>query len=200
MPGPVIHIGVALVALLLYFDDHHWKYVLLLLPFAMLPDLDHFAPFYAGRELFHNVFLLVPTLTIALYGLKTKNSVVYTVALMAGFLLFSHLVLDFFNGGEALFYPLRTAWYGFANTPQVADGAVALIPEPLREYVGSTAIGGFATPAEAHPAVALLPEPLRGVPSEVFGVALTFVALGVILFVERQLQFNTDVRGRAERT
>ena len=73
MPGPVIHIGVALVALLVYFDDRHRKYVLLLLPFAVLPDLDHFAPFYAGRDILHNVFLLVPPLAVELYGLKTKK-------------------------------------------------------------------------------------------------------------------------------
>ena len=136
MPGPVIHIGVALVALLLYFDDRHRKYVLLLLPFAVLPDLDHFAPFYAGRDILHNVFLLVLPLAVALYGLKIKNNVLYSVALMAGFLLFSHLVLDFFNGGEALFYPLRTTWYGFTNTWEVAHSAVALIPEPLRGVPG----------------------------------------------------------------
>jgi hypothetical protein len=145
------------------------------------------------------VFLLVLPLAIALYGLKTKNNVVYTVGLMACFLLFSHLVLDFFNGGEAVFYPLQTAWYGFANTPRIAYSATVLIPEPLRGVPG-VVFGTFSTPDVAHPAVALLPEPLRGVPSEVFGVALTFVALAVILFVERQLQFNTDVRGRAERT
>jgi len=197
MPGPVIHIGVALAALLVYFDDRHRKYVLLLLPFAMLPDLDHFAPFYAGRDILHNVFLLVPPLAIALYGLKTKNNLLYSVALMAGFLLFSHFVLDFFNGGEALFYPLRTTWYGFTNTWQVAHGAVALLPEPLRG-VTSVAFGGFARPEAAHPAVALLPEPLRGVPSEAYGITLTFVALAVILFVEKQLQFDTDARGRAE--
>jgi hypothetical protein len=92
--------------------------------------------------------------------------------LMAGFLLFSHLLLDFFNGGEALFYPLRTTWYGFTNTFNVAHGAVALIPEPLRAYV----------------------------PSEVFGFALAFVAFAVILFVQRHLQFNTDVRRFAVQT
>jgi glycopeptide antibiotics resistance protein len=59
--------------LLLYFDDRNRKYVLLLLPFAVLPDLDHFAPLYAPREMLHNVFLLVPPLAIALYGLKTKK-------------------------------------------------------------------------------------------------------------------------------
>ena len=169
MPGPVIHVGVALVALLLYFDDHNRKYILLLLPFAVLPDLDHFIPFYS-REMFHNVFVLVPPFVIALYGLKIKNKVLYSIAVMAGFLLFSHLVLDFFNGGEALLYPLRTTWYGFMNTDSVANGAAALIPEPLRAYV----------------------------PSEVFGFALTFVGFGVILLIERQLQFNIGVRGLAE--
>jgi hypothetical protein len=170
MPAPVIHIVIALAALLLYFDDRHRKYVLLLLPLAVLPDLDHFAPFYAPREMFHNVFLLVLPLIIALYGLKIKNKVLYDVALMAGFCLFSHIVLDFFNGGVALIYPLQTAWYGFANLPVLAHSSVFSIPKPLRGYV----------------------------PSEAFGMTLVFVALAVILFVKRQLQFNTDVHGRAE--
>jgi hypothetical protein len=201
MPGPVIHVGVALIALVLYFDDRNRKYALLLLPFAVLPDLDHLAPFYAPREMFHNVFLLVPPLAIALYALKTKNNVLYSVALMAGFVLFSHLVLDFFNGGEALFYPLRTIWNGFTNMPNVAHGAVALFPEPLRAYIPSVAIGGFATPDDVHGAVALLPEPLRAyMPSEAIGFALTFVAFAVIVFVDRHLQLNSDVRRFAAQT
>ena len=195
MPGEVVHLGVGLVALLLYFDDHHRKYVLLLLPFAALPDLDHFIPFYT-REMFHNVFLLVPPFAVALYGLKIKNKVLYSIAVMAGFLLFSHLVLDFFNGGEALLYPLRTTWYGFRNTESVANGAAALIPQPLTAYWPSWAIGAFAQEDGAHSAIALIPEPLRAVPSEVFGFALTFVVLGVILLIERQ--FNIGVRGLAK--
>jgi hypothetical protein len=142
-----------------------------LLPLAVLPDLDHFVP-HAPREAFHNLLLLVPPLAIALYGLKIKNKVLYSVALMAGFCLFSHLVLDFFNGGVALFYPLQTAWYGFANAPVEAHSSVVLIPKPLRWYV----------------------------PSEVFGITLIFVALAVILFIKRQLRFNTHVDGHAERT
>jgi hypothetical protein len=201
MPGLVIHVGVALIALLLYFDDRNRKYVLLLLPFAVLPDLDHFAPLYAPREMLHNVFLLVPPLAIALYGLKTKNNVIYSIALMVGFVLFSHIVLDFFNGGVALFYPLRTTWYGFANSPHVAHGAVALIYEPLSTYVPSEALGGLSTVNEAHGAIFLIPKPLGAyVPSEAFGFALTFIALAVILFVKRQLQFNTNAREHAEQT
>ena len=172
MPGPVIHLGVCLVALLLYFDDRHRKYVFLLLPFAVLPDLDHFAPFYAPRDILHNVFILVLPLALALYGLKTKNKLLSGVALMAGFCLFSHLVLDFFNGGEALFYPLRTTWYGFADTLEHAHVGVTLLPEALRAYV----------------------------PSEAFGFVLTFVALAVILVIKRQLQFTTEVHRHAEQT
>jgi hypothetical protein len=113
--------------------------------------------------------------------------------------LFSHIVLDFFNGGVALFYPLRTTWYGFTNTPHVAHGAVALISEPLSTYVPSEALGGFSTVNEAHGAVFLIPKPLGAyVPSEAFGFALTFIALAVILFVKRQLQFDTDARELAK--
>ena len=100
-----------------------------------------------------------------------------------------------------MFYPLRTTWYGFTNTWRVALGAAALIPEPLRG-VPSGLFGTFSTPDAqiAHPAVTLLPAALRGVPSEVFGVALTFFALAVLLFVNRQLHFNTDVQGPPEQT
>ena len=117
MPGPLIHLGVCLVALLLYFDDRHRKYVLLLLPFAVLPDLDHLPPFYAPRLYFHNVFILVLPLAIALYALATKRGLLFDVGLMASFCLLSHLVLDFFVGGsgEALFYPVTTTMYGFPS-------------------------------------------------------------------------------------
>jgi hypothetical protein len=117
------------------------------------------------------VFLLVLPLVIALYGLKLKNKVMYSVGLMAGFCLFSHLVLDGFNGGEALFYPLQTVRYGVTNSPYLAQGAVILVPTSFARHVPGTA----------------------------FGVILVFVALAAILVVERQLQFDSDVRVRAER-
>jgi LexA-binding, inner membrane-associated putative hydrolase len=120
VPGPLIHLSVCLVALLLYFDDPHRKYVLFLLPLAVLPDLDHFAPFYAPRLYFHNVFILVFPLAIALYARATKRGRLFDVGLMAGFCTLSHLVLDFFVGdGEALFYPLATAEYGFLYKPEL---------------------------------------------------------------------------------
>jgi hypothetical protein len=119
VPGPLIHLGVCLVALLLYFDDRHRKYVLLLLPFAVIPDLDHFAPFYAPRLYFHNLFILAVPLAIALYARATNRGRLFDVGLLASFCLLSHLVLDFFVGdGEALLYPLATTKYGFLYRPK----------------------------------------------------------------------------------
>jgi LexA-binding, inner membrane-associated putative hydrolase len=168
--SPVIHIGVALVALLLYFDDRHRIWAFLLLPFAVLPDLDHFVPFYAPRIYFHNVFMLVPFFAVALYGLATKRTLLRDVGLMASFCLLTHLVLDFFTGGEALLYPLRTTKYAIVRSPTVYRETVELLPKNLLPYASY----------------------------EVLGIVLIFLALAGILFVKRQLRLNTDVRERAE--
>jgi hypothetical protein len=114
VPGPLIHLGVCLVALLLYFDDRHRKYVLLLLPFAVLPDLDHVAPFYAPASTSTTSSSSCSPSPSLSTPLATKRGLLFDVGLMAGFCLHSHLVLDFFVGGTmALFYPLTTARYGF---------------------------------------------------------------------------------------
>ncbi|MEI7826937.1 MAG: hypothetical protein WCI87_03980 [Euryarchaeota archaeon] len=170
MSDPVIHIGVALVALLLYFDDRHRVWALLLLPFAVLPDLDHFVPFYAPRIYFHNVFMLVPPLVVALCGLATKRTLVRDVGLMASFCLFVPLVLDFITGGEALFYPLKRTEYAFVSSPTLSREAVALLPKSLLPYVSY----------------------------EVLGVVLILFALAGILIFKKLVQLNTDVRERAE--
>jgi hypothetical protein len=171
MPGPIIHVGVALLALLLFFDERYRKYAFFLLPLIVLPDLDHFVP-DAPRIVFHNVFMLALPLAIAFYGLRTRNTLLYSVALIASFYVFSHLLLDFFDGGEALFYPLTTTWYGVADAHVWAHSSVVVIPKSLRALV----------------------------PSEVLGIALTFLTIPAILFVKRQLQLDKEVRESAEQT
>ncbi len=170
MTGPVVHVGVALVALLLYFDDRYRIYALLLLPLAALPDLDHFVP-YAPRLLFHNVFLLVPPLAVAFYGLAARRTVLCGVGLMAGFCLFSHLVLDFFTGGEALFYPLKTTEYALVpwETRVLSRGAVVLLPKSLLPWVSY----------------------------EVLGIVVCLCAFAGILLAKRLLRFNVDDYERA---
>ena len=146
MPGPLIHLGVALIAVLLYFSDRYRMYALLLLPFAVLPDLDHYTPFYAPRELFHNVFLLVPPLAVALFGLATKRTLLRDVGLMAGFLLFSHLLLDQFVGDqEALLFPLTMKQYALVHRVTSSHAALALLPKSLVPYASVEALGVVVT-------------------------------------------------------
>lgn len=173
MSSPIIHIGVALVALLLYFNDRQRMWALFLLFFAVLPDLDHYTPFYAPRMLFHTVFLLLPLLFIALIGLATKRTLLRDVGLMSSFCLFSHLVLDFFSGGggQALFYPLSRKEYAFYGSSTLAQDAVAILPKSLLPYASY----------------------------EVIGIVLISLALGGILIFKKLLELSTDVPERADK-
>jgi hypothetical protein len=172
MSSPVIHIGVGLIALLLYFDDHHRVWALLLLPFAVLPDLDHFhiAGLYDPRIYLHNVFMLLPPLIVGLYGLATKRTLVRDVGLMASFLLWTHLMLDYFTGGLALLYPLKTTLYAFSGSTTLAEDAVVLLPKTLLPWVNY----------------------------EVLGIVLIFVVLAGILIFKKLVELDTDVHGTAE--
>lgn len=175
MSSPVIHILVGLVALLLYFDDRHRMWALLLLPFAVLPDLDHFhiAFLYDPRVYFHNVFMLVPPLVVGLYGLATKRTLVRDVGFAASFLLWTHLMLDFFTGnGEALLYPLRTTMYDFPGSTALSEDAIVLLPKTLLPWVSYEALG----------------------------IMLIFVVLAGIVIFKKLAQLNTDVPVTAEQS
>jgi membrane-bound metal-dependent hydrolase YbcI (DUF457 family) len=114
MPDPFVHIIVAVSLLWLFCDKKYRNYVLLLFPLAVFPDLDHFLPPFHLLHL-HNIFILVPTLGLALYAhFRAKNAVCYNVALIASFFLLSHLLLDAFTGaGVPLFYPFVATTVGF---------------------------------------------------------------------------------------
>jgi hypothetical protein len=127
MPDLILHILVPLTALLLFYDRRYRKYIILLAPLAILPDIDHIITVGLQRALFHNVFILVPTLTLALYFYETRNAsnkndvsnLLYNITLIATFYLLSHLILDSFDGGVSLFYPFLLRKY-----PLVFDLAV----------------------------------------------------------------------------
>jgi membrane-bound metal-dependent hydrolase YbcI (DUF457 family) len=88
------------------------------------------------------------------------------VSLIATFFLLSHLLLDLFTGaGVPLFYPLTAATIGFTYELVIAHGSVVLLPEP----------------------------PAAFVQSELFGIALTSLALAVTLFVKNRLPLTKDV-------
>jgi membrane-bound metal-dependent hydrolase YbcI (DUF457 family) len=98
MPDWAIHLLVPLLALLILGRKEDHKYILLLLPFAVFPDIDTFATEH--RALAHNIFI---PLVLALAGFSLKK--MRAIFFIAAFYYASHVFLDMFGGGVVLFYP-----------------------------------------------------------------------------------------------
>jgi len=93
------HLFVPLLILIVIFGTSKYKYIFALLPLSILPDLDLF---YAHRALLHNLFIPLALLIAYKYASeKTKY-----VFLFGGLFLFSHTLLDVFNGGVSILYPI----------------------------------------------------------------------------------------------
>ncbi|MDO9098390.1 MAG: hypothetical protein Q7U60_09745 [Candidatus Methanoperedens sp.] len=99
MPDWPTHLIVPLLALLIVSKKEHQKYILLLLPLAVIPDFDTFATQH--RALLHNIFI---PLLLLLFGLMIKEY--RTIFIIASVYIASHVFLDMFGGGVVLFYPL----------------------------------------------------------------------------------------------
>ncbi|MGZ4953011.1 MAG: metal-dependent hydrolase [Halobacteriota archaeon] len=162
MPDPFVHITVSVLALWLFYNKKYRHYALYLFPLAVFPDIDHLIP-NEHRMLFHNLFILVPVISAALYArFKTKNTALYHVMCIASFLLLSHLLLDFFtDAGMPLLYPLVATKYCFTYEILLNHGSVTLIPEP----------------------------PAAFVQSEVWGILLVGIALPLVLFIKKHVLF-----------
>jgi len=116
------------------------------------------------------VFMLVPPLVVGLYGLATKRTLVRDVGFMASFLLWTHLMLDYFTGGEALFFPLTKREFAFSGSRTLSEDAVVLLPKTLLPWVNYEALG----------------------------IVLVFFALAGILIFKKLVHLNADVHERAE--
>ena len=98
MPNWAIHLIVPLLALLIVSRKEDWKYVLLLLPLAVVPDIDTFAAQH--RAILHNIFIPVIFLLFAWRLREYRNVFIISAVYFA-----SHVILDMFGGGVVLFYP-----------------------------------------------------------------------------------------------
>ena len=98
MPNWAIHLIVPLLALLIVIRREDWKYIFLLLPLAVVPDLDTFLAQH--RALLHNMFIPVVFLIL---GWKLREY--RTIFIISAVYFASHVVLDMFGGGVVLFYP-----------------------------------------------------------------------------------------------
>ena len=99
MPNWAIHLIVPLLALLIVGRKEEYKYILLLLQLAVLPDIDTFMTEH--RALLHNIFI---PLSLAFFGISLKK--MKTVFIIASVYFASHVILDMFGGGVVLFFPV----------------------------------------------------------------------------------------------
>lgn len=135
------HITIPLLILLALRVDT--RKILVMLPFAVILDLDVFFGYH--RFLFHNLlvaFLLPLMWTILIYKYKKEW---FSYAWIALFFMVSHLILDI-TEGIALFYPVLTTFY---------DVEVSLY---IQDFVGPIPIPDFSiivNTVEAHQTVAV---------------------------------------------
>ncbi len=96
------HVFIPLVILLLFSNKLRLnpRMVFALSFFAVLPDMD--AIFFIHRASFHNIFVLIIAF---IFFILAKNKKKVTPGIIC-FYLASHLLLDIFNGGIFLLYPV----------------------------------------------------------------------------------------------
>ena len=112
MPDWPIHIIVPLLALLIVGRKEDKKYILLLLPLAIIPDFDSFVDQH--RALLHNIFL---PMLLLLFGMIIKQK--KAIFVIEAVYLASHVFMDMFDGGVVLFYP-------FYNRMAFVDASLSL--------------------------------------------------------------------------
>ncbi len=129
MPDWPIHIIVPLLALLIVGRKEDKKYILLLLPLAIIPDFDSFADQH--RALLHNIFL--PMLFLLLGLIVKQKKAIFVIAAVY---LASHVFMDMFDGGVVLFYP-------FYNKMAFVDASLSLSTTNELKWVFDYGIKGY---------------------------------------------------------
>ncbi len=99
MSDIIIHLLIPLLILLLVCDKDKHIYIYILLPIALVPDVD---VLYEHRALLHNLF--IPLVLIFASTLTIGRAKI--ILIISSIYLYSHAILDIFNGGVQIFYPL----------------------------------------------------------------------------------------------
>lgn len=99
MSDAFIHLIVPLLILLILINDERRKYVFVLLPFAIFPDLDLFVE---HRALLHNIFIPLTMIIASIWTSKRSRLII----LIASAYILSHIMLDIFNSGVYILYPV----------------------------------------------------------------------------------------------
>lgn len=108
------------------------KKALMLAPIAIIPDLDMLLN--AHRVYLHTI--LIPlAISIPLLYYRKKGNQHGQILLPASLYYLSHLLLDFFNGPVALFWPLTNIGYGLKTGITVNQKSLIPTTQPYIEVV-----------------------------------------------------------------
>jgi len=99
MPSTITHIFISAFILIIFCEQLKLskRMIIILSPLSVFPDIDIFL---FHRATLHNVFILIIPLLIYIFWKDIK------VSGIIAFYLASHIILDLFNQGIYLFYPL----------------------------------------------------------------------------------------------
>ena len=99
MSEPIIHLIIPLLILLVICDKDKHMLIFALSPIAIIPDIDIL---YDHRGLLHNIFIPIGILVFSKF-LSEKWKPTLTIISVY---FISHIILDVFNGGVGILYPL----------------------------------------------------------------------------------------------
>lgn len=102
---PLVHILLPALILLAFLPKYK-KEVLLFSLFAILPDFDTYIP-HSHRIIFHNL-LFISIIVLIVYIISNKFN-----AILSGYYLLSHLILDIEYPGTAFLYPFYKYFIAF---------------------------------------------------------------------------------------
>jgi O-antigen/teichoic acid export membrane protein len=160
------HTVIPLVILLLLSNTFkiEKKWILILAPFAVFPDLDIFLGFH--RALLHNIFILAIPLLFSIPRWRVRSTFVLVFIYLG-----SHIFLDIFDGGVYLFYPfVKQVVYVTAKLDLLGNRIV-----PTLSY-------GFSSKIVSH-------GPLRSILTNDNAAALILLAIGFVLWIWKSKSF-----------
>ncbi len=114
MSDIIIHLLIPLLILLLVCNKDKHIYVYTLLPIALVPDID---VLYEHRALLHNLFIPL----VLIYASTLTIGRAKIVLIFSSIYLYSHTILDIFNGGVQIFYPLYNKMFAIRTDIVLGD-------------------------------------------------------------------------------
>lgn len=110
---PLVHLIIPVIILIAFFPKLK-KEIIFLAPITLIPDLDIL---FGKRTIFHNIlfslFLVLVVFLVSRIVFEKDKKYSKILALITLFFVLTHLLLDIWGPGIALFYPFDDKLYSF---------------------------------------------------------------------------------------